>query len=121
MGIGLFFFLMGIGEKRWGVSLIGAFIFTQGIMDWGCGFKKDSCGTANTKMPESVKFDSKESIRELEDSELDGAPKGPVPEPLKDRFAVLGNSLVFLAMHNAYHTGQVNLLAALEVEATSAA
>ena len=66
MGIGLFFFFMGIGEKRWGVSLIGAFIFTQGIMDWGCGFRKDSCGTMNTEVSDSVKFDSKKSIRKLE-------------------------------------------------------
>ena len=65
MGMGLFFFFMGIGEKRWGVSLIGAFIFTQGIMDWGCGFRKNSCGTASIEVPDSVNFDSKESIKEL--------------------------------------------------------
>jgi len=66
MGIGIFFFLMGIGEKRWGVSLIGAFIFTQGIMDWGCGIKKNSCGTENIKVPDSVKFDSIKSVNELD-------------------------------------------------------
>ena len=65
MGMGLFFFFMGIGEKRWGVSLIGAFIFTQGIMDWGCGFRKGSCGTTISEVPDNVKFDSKDSIREL--------------------------------------------------------
>ena len=61
------------------------------------------------------------SIRELDDSDLAGPPKGPVPEPLKDRFVVLGSSLAFLAMHNAYHTGQMNLLAALNVNAAAAA
>lgn len=66
MGMGLFFIFVGIGEKRWGVSLIGAFIFMQGIMDWGCGFKKDGCGTANNKIPRNVKFDSQKSIGELE-------------------------------------------------------
>jgi hypothetical protein len=60
------------------------------------------------------------SIRELEDSELAEAPRGPVPEPLKERFEVLGNSLVFLAMHNMYHVGQMNLLAALDESAVAA-
>ena len=56
------------------------------------------------------------AIRELDDSDLAGPPKGQVPPPLKDRFGVLGQSLVFMAMHNTYHTGQLNLLAALDVK-----
>lgn len=57
------------------------------------------------------------SIRALDDDDLNGAPKGPVPEPLKARFEVLGASLVSMAMHNTYHTGQMNLLGALTVSA----
>lgn len=59
------------------------------------------------------------SIRELEDSELAGPPKGSVPEALKDRFEVLGNSLTFMVLHNTYHMGQMNLLAALNVSAVT--
>lgn len=59
------------------------------------------------------------AIRELDDSELAGSPKGTVPEPLQDRLKILGNSLVFFAMHNMYHVGQMNLLAALNESAVA--
>lgn len=53
------------------------------------------------------------AIRELDDSELPGPLKGEVPEPLKERFNVLGTTLNAMAIHNGYHTGQMNLLASL--------
>lgn len=65
MGIGLFFVFAGLGEKKWGVMAIGAFIFTQGLMDWGCGFSKNSCGTVNSKIPDAVGFDAEKSIKKI--------------------------------------------------------
>ncbi len=53
------------------------------------------------------------AIRDLDDSELTGPLKGNVPEPLKERFKVLGTTLTAMAIHNGYHTGQMNLLASL--------
>ena len=54
------------------------------------------------------------AIRELDDSDLDGGAKGEVPDALKDRFESLGGVLVSFIGHNAYHTGQMNLIAALD-------
>ena len=65
MAIGLFFVSAGIGEKRWGIIMIGTLVFVQGFMDWGCGFSKNSCGTPNTKIPNEVKFDSEKSIKKI--------------------------------------------------------
>ncbi len=56
------------------------------------------------------------AIKALDDSELDGPPKGQVPPPLQDRLKDLGSGLVAFALHNAYHTGQMNLLAALDTK-----
>ncbi len=56
------------------------------------------------------------AIKELDDSELTGPPRGPVPPPLQDRLKILGPALAAFAMHNAYHTGQMNLLAALNTK-----
>ena len=53
------------------------------------------------------------AVRELNDSDLEGSTRGEVPEPLKERFTNLGASVNFLVIHNAYHTGQMALLAAL--------
>lgn len=54
------------------------------------------------------------AIRALEDADLAGGAKGEVPEILKDMFESLGNALVSFIGHNAYHTGQMNLIAALD-------
>lgn len=63
MGIGMFFIFAGMGEKKWGIMAIGLFIFIQGLMDWGCGFSKNSCGTAVLKKPGNVDFDADKSIK----------------------------------------------------------
>lgn len=54
------------------------------------------------------------TIRELEDADIEGGAKGEVPEALKGMFEKLGDVLISFISHNAYHTGQMNLLAALD-------
>ena len=65
MGIGLFFVFAGYGEKKWSVIAIGMFIFTQGLMDWGCGFRKNSCGAINTKAPDATDFDADKAFKKI--------------------------------------------------------
>jgi hypothetical protein len=65
MGIGLFFVFAGYGEKKWAVIAIGMFIFTQGLMDWGCGFRKNSCGTTDTKVSDITEFDANKAFKKL--------------------------------------------------------
>lgn len=52
-------------------------------------------------------------IRALDDSDLPGGPKGTPPEAFKDFFKILGTTLGGMAQHDAYHRGQIGLLAAL--------
>lgn len=54
------------------------------------------------------------AIRELDDSDLEGGAKGQVPEQLAGMFTNLGNALMLFVGHNAYHTGQMNQIAALD-------
>ena len=65
MAMGLFFVFAGMGEKKWGIMAIGAFIFVQGLMDWGCGFSKNSCGTSNSNIPEGIGFNAEKSIKKI--------------------------------------------------------
>jgi hypothetical protein len=65
MAIGLFFVFAGYGEKKWGVIAIGMFIFTQGLMDWGCGFRKNSCGTLDTKASDVTDFNADKAIKKI--------------------------------------------------------
>lgn len=55
-----------------------------------------------------------ERIRALDDAELDGPGKGLYPGPFNSYFAVLGRTLTDLVAHDAYHRGQIGLLAALD-------
>jgi hypothetical protein len=57
---------------------------------------------------------SVELIRGLTDSDLTGGPKGKVPPEHADFFKVLGNTLGHMADHDAYHRGQIGLIAALD-------
>lgn len=54
------------------------------------------------------------SIRELQDADLAGGPKGSPPEAMVDFFKVLGVTLASMASHDSYHRGQMNLVAALD-------
>lgn len=55
-----------------------------------------------------------ESLRKLEDSELPGALRGPVPPPLASMWGNLGNMMQMMTAHDSYHRGQMALLAALD-------
>jgi hypothetical protein len=65
MGLGLFFVFAGLGEKKWGVIAIGGFVFMQGLMDWGCGFRKNSCGTTISKTPDTTGFDADKTFKKI--------------------------------------------------------
>ena len=54
------------------------------------------------------------AIRDLDDSDLAGGAKGKPPEAFGDFFKVLGDTLASMADHDAYHRGQLGLLAALD-------
>ena len=53
-------------------------------------------------------------IRTLDDSDLPGGPKGSPPEAFKDFFKVRGQTLGAMAQHDAYHRGQIGMLAAFK-------
>ncbi len=55
-----------------------------------------------------------ESLRKLEDSELSGALRGPVPPPMASMWGDLGTMMQMMAAHDSYHRGQISLLAALD-------
>lgn len=55
-----------------------------------------------------------ENLRKLEDSELPGALRGPVPPPLAGMWGNLGKMMLMMTAHDSYHRGQMALLAALE-------
>jgi hypothetical protein len=63
MGLGMFFVFAGFGEKRWGIMAIGGFVFLQGLMDWGCGFQKNSCGVPISKSTETTDFDADKAFK----------------------------------------------------------
>jgi hypothetical protein len=54
------------------------------------------------------------NIRALDDSDLPGGPKGPVPDTMADFFAVLGGTIGHMAIHDSYHRGQMKLICALD-------
>ncbi len=54
------------------------------------------------------------NVRALDDADLPGGPKGNVPEAMADFFKVLGGTIGHMAIHDAYHRGQMNLIAALD-------
>lgn len=54
------------------------------------------------------------AIRELDDVDLDGGAKGNVPDGREAMFENLGRTLVSFIVHNAHHTGQIVLIAALD-------
>lgn len=55
-----------------------------------------------------------ELIKALDDSELAGGAKTKTPPAYADFFKVLGGTLGHMADHDAYHRGQIGLLAALD-------
>ena len=56
-----------------------------------------------------------EGIQQLDDSDLDGGPKGTPPDEFKDFVASLDGTLRYMASHDAYHRGQMGLLANAKV------
>lgn len=54
-----------------------------------------------------------EGIKGLSDEDLAGPPKGPVPDQLKDLFAVTEKTIIGFILHDAHHRGQMAALAAL--------
>jgi len=66
ISIGLLFVFSGIGEKHYAVSLFGGLLLLQGIMDWGCGFSKNSCGpTIDNKMSVNTDFNPDKAFKKL--------------------------------------------------------
>lgn len=57
---------------------------------------------------------SVELIRGLDDEELAGGAKTKTPPDYADFFKVLGGTLGHMADHDAYHRGQMGLIAALD-------
>lgn len=55
-----------------------------------------------------------EGIKGLSDEELAGPAKGPVPDQLKDMFAVKEKAIISFVIHDAHHKGQMATLGALE-------
>lgn len=53
-------------------------------------------------------------LRELEDADLSGGPKGSPPPGNEDFFKVLGVMLGGMPLHDSYHRGQMNMVAALD-------
>ena len=51
-----------------------------------------------------------EAIRALDDSELDGELKGPMPDPVRGFFGNLGQSVSSMGTHDAHHRGQMVML-----------
>lgn len=54
------------------------------------------------------------ALRTLDDSDLAGGAKGTPPEAFADFFATLSVTVGGMADHDAYHRGQMGLLAALD-------
>lgn len=55
-----------------------------------------------------------EGIKGLSDEDLAGPAKGPVPDQLKDMFAVTEKSIISFVLHDAHHKGQMATLAGLD-------
>ncbi len=53
-------------------------------------------------------------IRSLDDADLPGGAKGSIPPAFADFFKVLGGTLGHMADHDAYHRGQMAMIAALD-------
>ncbi len=51
-----------------------------------------------------------ELVGALNDEDLAGDPRGPLPPPAKNFFGKLGVSLMGMAMHDSHHEGQLALL-----------
>lgn len=51
-----------------------------------------------------------EGIRGLSDEDLAGPAKGPVPDRLKDMFAVTEKAIISFVIHDAHHKGQMATL-----------
>lgn len=54
------------------------------------------------------------ALRELDDTDLAGGPKGSPPEAFADFFEPISVAIGGMADHDAYHRGQIGLLAALD-------
>ncbi|MCH7959880.1 MAG: DinB family protein [Candidatus Hydrogenedentes bacterium] len=54
-----------------------------------------------------------EAIRALDDSELDGELKGPIPDPVRGFFGNLGQSVSSMGTHDAHHRGQMAMIGGL--------
>lgn len=54
-----------------------------------------------------------EKIRNLSDDELDGDLRGGIPDSAKESLGSVEKTLVRMIGHDAYHRGQMNMLAAL--------
>lgn len=64
IAMGIFFLFTAYGEKSWGIGILGAVLFIQGILNVGCGFGAKSCGPAvGSKYP--TDFDPDKSFRKL--------------------------------------------------------
>lgn len=57
-----------------------------------------------------------EGVRSLADEELAGPLPGRMPEPLRAFFSSIEATLVQMVSHDAYHRGQIGMMAALKVD-----
>ena len=54
------------------------------------------------------------AIRALDDAELDGELKGPIPDPVRGFFGNLGQSVANMGTHDAHHRGQMAMIGGLD-------
>lgn len=54
-----------------------------------------------------------EAIRALDDAELEGQLKGPIPDPVRGFFGNLEQSVSSMGTHDAHHRGQLAMLGGL--------